>query len=346
MIPHSKPTITKTDILTVMEQLATGMIASGEKTSTIESVLEQLFGWERAVCFASGKAALIAGFKLLEIGKGDEVILPTYVCRTVYDAIRYAGAKPVLIDIGEDYCIDPTQVEKTITSHVKAVVVVHPFGISADAEKIGAICKEHGIMMIEDIAQSIAVVDGSPVTGVMADMVFGSFHATKMLAAGEGGFLGLKTAELGSKWDEESLLIDSGANFSNLAATLAMSQLGRLEEFTAIREEIAERYRVRLSDVEGITLPNLPKTIQFRYPVWIEGDFEKIRSWMDNGGVQVRKGVDFLLHWLEDGKDYPVAERIYRKTVSLPIYPSLTEEEIEIICDRLIKGLTCGFTCS
>ena len=346
MIPHSRPTITKTDIVTVMEQLASGMIAHGEKCCTVESVLEQLFGWEKAVCFSSGKAALIVGLKLLGIGEGDEVILPTYVCRTVYDAIRYVGAKPELVDIEEDYCIDPALVEKSITSDTRAAIVVHPFGIRADVKRIGAICRKHDITMIEDIAQSIAVVDGRPPTGVTADMVFGSFHATKMLASGEGGFLGLRTEGLAATWDKQSLSLDAGANFSDLAASLALSQLSRLEEFTSIRRELTVRYRERLSGVDGVTLPELADSIYFRYPVRIAGKFEEVRSWMERGGVQVRKGVDYLLHWIEQSGKFPVAERMYERTVSLPIYPSLTMEDVDIICDILIKGLKSGFASS
>ncbi len=346
MILHSRPTITKTDIVTVMEQLGSGMIAHGEKCCTVESVLEQLFGWEKAVCFSSGKAALIAGLKLLGIGEGDEVILPTYVCRTVYDAIRYVGVKPALVDIGEDYCIDPVLFEKSITPGTRAVIAVHPFGITADVERIGAICRKHDITMIEDIAQSIAVVDGRPPTGVAADMVFGSFHATKMLASGEGGFLGLNTENLASRWDEVSLDIDAGANFSDLAAALALSQLAKLEDFTSIRKELAGRYRERLSGVDGVTMPELADTIYSRYPVWIEHDFEEIRLWMERGGVQVRKGVDYLLHWMEQRDNFPVAERMYERTVSLPIYPSLTMEDIDMICDVLIEGLRRGFASS
>ncbi len=343
MIPHSKPTISKADVIAVTGQLAGGMLAKGEKTAQVQSALEQLFGWDRAVCFSSGKAALITALKLIGIRVGVEVILPTYVCRSVYDAVKYVGGRPILVDIGPDYCIDPEAVEKAISSATKAVIVVHPFGIEADVERISLLCKEHGITMIEDIAQSIGIVNGRPVTGITADVVFGSFHATKMLASGEGGFLGLKTESLSDKWFRDESAIDAGANFSDLAASLTLSQLSRLEDFTAMRNELATAYREKLKDVEGLVLPDLKQRNCFRFPVQIDADFDKVRAWMDEGGIQVRKGVDYLLHWLEGRYDFPVAESIYKRTVSLPLYPSLNMEQFKRVCDQLVKGMECGF---
>ena len=161
MIFHSKPTIEIDDIEVVRKVLESGMIAEGEKVKELEDKLCSYIGGLKAKATCTGRSALVLGLWTLGIGEGDGVILPTYVCHSVMDAVTFVGAKPVIVDIGDDYCIDPEEVKKHITSKTKAIIVVHIFGISAKIKELKEIAEENSLYLIEDCAQAIGGdVDG------------------------------------------------------------------------------------------------------------------------------------------------------------------------------------------
>ncbi|HDD43629.1 MAG TPA: aminotransferase class V-fold PLP-dependent enzyme, partial [Candidatus Desulfofervidus auxilii] len=242
MIFHSKPTIEIDDIKAVKKILESGMIAEGEKVKELENKLCNYIGGLKAKATCTGRSALVLGLWTLGIEEGDEVILPTYVCHSVMDAVVFVGAKPVIVDIGDDYCVDPEEVKKHITSKTKVITVVHIFGISAKIKELKKIAEEKSLYLIEDCAQAIGgEVDGRKL-GSFGDISFFSFQATKVIATGEGGMLLVNNFDLLENFMKVIKIKGNFFRMSDIQAVLGLNQLNKLEDFIRKRREIAKRY--------------------------------------------------------------------------------------------------------
>jgi len=134
MISHSKPFLIDKDYLAIQKVLQSGMIAEGEVVAEFENAVAEYLGMAGGVATSSGTMALFLALKALDISHGDEVIIPTYVCRAVLDAVNYTGATPVLCDVGDDWCMNVETVKRHITKQMRAIILVHTFGISANVE--------------------------------------------------------------------------------------------------------------------------------------------------------------------------------------------------------------------
>ncbi len=344
-IPHSKPCITSKDRDAINTVLSTGMIAEGTMVQKFEHAVSQYHGLAGGVATSSGMAAIFLALKALRIGNGDEVIIPTYVCRAVWDAVFATGAKPVLCDIGDDWCINFRAVSPHITVRTKAIIVVHIFGIAAD---VASIC-ELGIPVIENCCQAFGTRWDSRIVGTIGKLCVLSFHATKPLATGEGGMVLTNDTKLLKKLRELKqgksgrLVIRYRNPMSDLQAALGLSQLAQYESFLYRRRLIADLYFTRLVDL-AVELPYhvRERSIFYRFPLRVGGNFESLRALFDAEGIQVRRGVDSLLHiqcGMKTG-NFPVAERCFSETLSLPIYPALTDEE----CEEVVKSCRRIFT--
>lgn len=347
-IPHSKPTLTSVDTDAVSRQLLTGQVARGERVVEFQKAAAEYLGMAGGTATASGSAALLLILTAMGIGEGDEVIIPTYVCRSVLDAVLAVRARPVLCDVGDDWCMTPHDVRSVLTPRTKAVVVVHLFGILADARGIAGL----GVPVIEDICQRFGAEPGAAVAGGFGRFSFASFHATKLLATGEGGMALGRTsgdAELLSETAcgrrEGTAAMGSFAPLGDMSAALGLAQLARYPTFLERRRLLAERYRSRL---EGLALEPSPdirqRSIYFRYPVRIKNlEFETLRERCAKQGVQIRRGVDALLHRVypsaATGRRLSNAERLFGETVSLPIYPLLTDGLQDLVCKTLREVL-------
>src|SRR2546429_949545 len=151
IIPHSQPWLTDADHKAVADVLCSGMIAAGALVEQFEGELSRYLGLISGVAASSGTDALFLALKSLTVAAGDEVVLPTYVCRSVWDAICATGATPVLCDIGDDWCMNAETISPHLNARTKAIIVVHTFGIVADVE---AICRM-GVPAIEDCCQAL-----------------------------------------------------------------------------------------------------------------------------------------------------------------------------------------------
>lgn len=328
-IPHSKPWITNADTHAVENVLCDGMLAQGELSARLERALANWVGAHGAVAVGSGSAAIFLALKAFGIGPGDEVILPTYVCVSVLEAVISVGAKPVLTDVGHNWVITRSDVEQHFNVRTRAVIVPHMYGFFADVASF----RKFGVPLIEDCAQAL---DRDRARQIEGDVAIFSFHPTKCLTTGEGGMAASQSRQL---IDSMRAFRDGGTHaragrvfspLSNMAAALGLSQLSRYDEMIERRRKMAEGYRNALGVVIPKALPDARlHTMHFRFPLKLEGGADAYHKRFLEQGIHIRRGVDDLLHRflaMEDG-DYPRAVELYNTTVSIPIYPALTENE-------------------
>lgn len=342
-IPHSKPYIDAADVEAVSNVLRSNMIAEGKLVSEFEHAIGAFLGLGPGVATSSGTAALFLALKSLDIGAGDEVIMPTYVCRSVWDAINLTGANAVFCDVSDDWCMNAETVRSCINSKTKAIIVVHIFGISADVQNI---C-EFGVPVIEDCCQALgAKLDDNRYAGTYGDICCLSFHATKLLTTGEGGMVlskhqkHMERIRILKEGLTEDLSVRYRMPMTDIQAALGLSQLKKYHLFLHKRKQIADQYFERLDGLP-VKLPNhvREKSIFFRFPVRVKSDFDLIRKQFDLAGIQVRRGVDALLHLQSNHakETFRMAETLFKETLSLPLYPAMNIEDIKKVISVCYK---------
>lgn len=332
MIPHSKPWITNEDRASVDKVLTSGMIARGRVVQEFERAITDYVGGIDTVTCGSGTAALMFALLALDIGRGDEVILPTYVCRSVVDAVQTVGAIPVLCDVGENWNMTEETINKHISTRTKAIIVVHIFGIAADVISF----LNFGLPIIEDCCQAFGTKSNGKIVGTIGTLGVYSFHATKCLTTGEGGAVIANNIELITKIRRLQALKRIPSTMNDIQAALGLSQIKRYDEFLSLRLSIATKYLNYLPIDLTTNISSMKnQTIFYRFPLRIAGGmkFEEIKSHFAIQGVAVRRGVDELLHCSMGlpNRDFPNAVKCFEETLSIPILPTLSEEEVNKI---------------
>lgn len=329
-ITHSRPSINEDDVQSVVLNLQSGKIATGDEVKLFEKELSDYIGVLGGVAVNSGTNALFLALKALDIKSGDEVILPSYVCASVLSAVNCAGAKPIFADIEkEGYNISPESVAEKITRSTKAIIVPHMFGTPANLEELLKL----KIPIIEDCAQSVGGEYKGKKLGSFGILSIFSFYATKVLSTGQGGMVLTNSKELLDKlrdlteYDERENYVTS-YNFSmtDFQAALGRSQLKRLGYFIKKRREIANNYDKILGKTSS------EDSIFFRYVIEVDDPNEVIEK-MDKLGVKCTKPVFKPLHryFNISDKDFPNTAKAQSNAVSIPIYPFMTEEEINYL---------------
>ncbi len=337
MIPHSRLTIDEKDTEALSEALLSGHIAQGERVRKFEEEMARFLGVRGCVATSSGTAALHLSLIALGIGEGDHVLLPTYVCTALLNAVHYVGATPVLVDIHpRSFNLDVRDLKARLTPRSKAIILPHMFGLPADIDEIMAL----GIPVIEDCAQAVgATFRGKPVGSFGALAVF-SFYATKVMTTGEGGMVASHSEDLLEKvrdlrtYDEkEDYRLRFNYKMTDLQGALGLSQLAKLADFISRRRKIARLYSAGLKGLP-VELPQERedrKHLFFRYIVGTGRPIAAILQAFEKKSVCCRRPIYEPLHrllGLESG-GFPTAEEVAENALSLPIYPSLKEEEVE-----------------
>jgi UDP-4-amino-4-deoxy-L-arabinose-oxoglutarate aminotransferase len=337
VIPHSRPWITPDDERAVVETMRSEMIGQAQTTARFESALSQWIGSRHpGVAVGSGSAALHLALTALDLRNGDEVIVPTYACRSVLDAVQAVGARPVVADVGPNWVLTPANVAERVTSRTAAIVVAHMYGIFADVDAF----RQFGTPLIEDCAQAIGWCREWPVSG---DIGVFSFQATKCLTTGEGG-MALATGpalseRLRALRDGDEGPRRSFAPMPNYVAALGLSQLSRYTKTLSRRSAIAEVYRRALGSAGDLLLRRVPwnRTMHYRFPLSVERGVDGIARAFAAGGVTVRRGIQELLHRVvgQPDSDYPCATELFDTTACMPIYPALSDDEVRVIANAL-----------
>jgi len=343
MIPHSKVILEEEDLMAVEGVLRSGHLAQGEHVASLEERVSAFIGVPYTAAVSSGTAALHLSLLALGVGEDDEIIMPSYVCAALLNAVRYVRATPVLVDIDPfTYTIDPQRVKNAITDRTKAVIVPHMFGLPADIEPIISL----EIPVIEDCAQSIGARVGGRPTGSFGTLSVFSFYATKMLGAGEGGMVASKdpglmdtVRDLRDYDERETYVVRYNYKMTDILAALCESRLQKLPSCIERRKETAGIYDAGLSG-SALRIPIVPEKrdhIYYRYTIEVEKPIRFIDE-MRKRGALCRKPVFKPIHRYLGLSGFPHTEHAWEKAVSIPLYPALERDEASFIIDT-IRGI-------
>lgn len=365
-IPLSKPHITEDEVNAVSDVIRSGWWTTGPKVTEFEESVCGYLGKDlSAVALNSCTAGLFLTLKALGIGPGDEVIVPTWTFAATAQVVEWLEAKPVICDVRpDDLNIDPEKVEALCTAKTRAIIPVHMAGYPCDLNSLYSIGAQKDISVIEDAAHAIgSKYNGEKIGSTGLAAVF-SFYATKNVACGEGGMVITPDQSLAEKirrlsyfgidknafrkyedkdsWYYEIVELGYKFNMDSLHAAMGLVQLKKLESTIRRRLEIANIYRKNLRRVR-IFENNRQHLHSFHlFVVTLPDDISRDWAIKKLREYNIGSGVHYIpLHLHPHYKDrfpinqFPVATSVYKNILSLPMYPSLSDEEVLYICDRM-----------
>lgn len=372
-IPYGRQSIDEEDIQTVVDVLRSDYLTTGPAIPAFEKKVADYVGAKYAVAVNSGTSALHIACLAAGIREGDEVITTPITFAASANCVLYCGGTPVFADIQPDtYNIDPEEIEKKITDQTKAIIPVHYTGQPCDMEKITAIAKKHGLLVIEDAAHALGASYQGKRIGQVSDMTCFSFHPVKPITTGEGGMVVTNDEKLyqrlllfrshGITREEELMTapepgqerggwyyqqVELGYNYriTDIACALGSSQMDKLDGFLAARREIASRYDEAFADVPGLQIPVQRAGCDSGWHLYMIQVLEKSRKEVFD---RLRaKGIGVNVHYIPVYQ-HPYyrrngyqdcfcenAERFYDRAISLPIFPTLAEEQQQYVIDAV-----------
>lgn len=326
----------------------------GKSVEKLERDFANFCGVKYAVGVNSGTAALHLALLSLKIKEEDEVITVPNTFIATAEAISYCGAKPIFCDIEEEtYNIDSTLIEEKITRNTKAIIPVHLYGNPSDMDKINRIAKKHDLFVVEDACQAHGAEYKGEKTGSLSDISAFSFFPGKNLGAyGEGGIIVTNNQELATKCrlyrthGEYPKNIHSviGYNYrlEGMQGAVLNVKLNYLRQWNEARREKAELYTNLLKDI--VMTPKIDKNNKSVFYLYVirHKNRDKLREFLQNKGITTGLHYKKPIHLQQSYStlgykrgDFPISEKVMEEIVSLPIYPELTEEQIEYVCDAI-----------
>jgi len=374
ILPYGHQSLDNEDIASVVEVLRGDWLTQGSKVDDFERKVADYCGSKYAVAVSSGTSALHAACAIVGISKGDEAIVTPLTFAATANAIVHCGGKPVFADIQADTLnIDPEQIEKRITSKTKAILPVDFAGHPVDLDTIQIIAKHNNLVIIEDACHALGAEYKGKKIGSLADLTVFSFHPVKLITTGEGGMILTNNEEYYKKlrifrhhgivkgnqtqgaWYYE--ICNPGHNFrlTDFQCALGISQLRKSEHFLARRREIAASYDKAFSSIQGIITPYVSKDVMHAfhiYPIQLCSEilkatrkeiFDSLRA--ENIGVNVHY-MPLHLHPFYQHTfgyrvgDYPKAELYYERAITLPIFPAMSDKDIEDVITAVQKVIS------
>jgi dTDP-4-amino-4,6-dideoxygalactose transaminase len=366
-LPFALPHITQAEIDEVVDTLRSGWLTTGPKTKRFECEFAERVNAPYAVAVNSATAAMHLALDAIGLRPGDEVIVPVYTFTATAEVVVYFHARPVFVDVDPVTCnIDPVQLEKHITPRTRAIMVVHIAGLPAEMDAILAIARAYGLPVIEDAAHAFPAKYRGRTIGSISDLTAFSFYATKTLATGEGGMLTMTNPNYAERaammalhgisrdawkryssegsWYYEVLQAGYKYNMTDVAAALGLHQLARSEWLQERRCAIARRYTEAFSQWLEVETPPNPTHVEHAWHLYMLRlrleQFTITRDAFIQALKQANIGtsVHFIplhLHpFYRDTyhlatHDFPAALHAYQRAISLPIYPGMTDEDVE-----------------
>jgi perosamine synthetase len=345
------------EIASVSGVLKANWITEGEKTRTLEGMLQEYCGVKHAVMLPNGTLALFVGLKILGVGPGDEVVVPDFTFVGSATSVVLTGAKPVFCDVNlDDFNMNFDNLKRCISKNTKAIMPVHIYGQPANMGPIMDLASEHGFRVIEDAAQGMGVTYNGKHTGTIGDLGCISFYADKTLTTGEGGAVITDDDELARKCRffknqgraERGSFIHSeiGYNFriTDLQAAVGVVQMTKIAEIIEKKLRNESLYKRFLADVGAVEFPKVTSfgsRVPFRVNIQVE-DPENLGAFLTARGVGVRRFF-YPLHKQPcfNPSNSVIRERpvnsleVFSRGLSLPSAVSLTEKDIKYVCDTI-----------
>lgn len=398
MIPFSPPRIDQKIIDEVIDTLKSGWITTGPKTKLFEKKLAEYCNVPRVLCLNSATAGLELMLRWFGIGEGDEVIVPAYTYCATANVVVHCGAKPVFVDVGNDFNISVDAIEKAITPKTKAIIPVDLAGFPCDYDEINALIRKPAIramfnpvtseqkllgkiLVLADAAHSVGAIYKGRKTGSLADVTVFSFHAVKNLTTAEGGAVCLNLPEYFDKnaiydslcikslhgqnkdalaktvvgsWKYDVVEAGYKLNMTDIQASMGLAELERYDSDMLVRrKEIFDRYSEKLKNYNWALLPKYrtdEKVSSYHaYLLRILSVSEQQRDEIIQRIFE--KEVAVNVHFIPlpmmsfyknkgyDISDYPKAYENYSREISLPVYYDLTNDQVDIVLDAVIRSV-------
>ena len=336
--------------------------SSGEYVERFESSFADFCEARHAISCCNGTVALHLALVALGVGPGDEVIVPTLTFIATANAVTYCGAKPVFVDVEPDsWTVAASRIQEKITARTRGIIVVHLYGHPCDLDPILSLAGDHNLFVIEDAAEAHGAKYKGRKVGALADIGIFSFYGNKVMTTGEGGMLTTNDSAIAKKarllrgqgmdpqrryWHE---VIGFNYRMTNVAAAIGLAQLEKIDWHLSRRAEVNNYYRELLADFPGIswqTDKDWAQPIYWMFNVVLESNYDRdaVMSYLKESGVETRP-VFHPMHLLppyrseDDNSQYPVAENISGRSLSLPTWAGLSRDDIRYVVDCLIKYL-------
>jgi UDP-4-amino-4,6-dideoxy-N-acetyl-beta-L-altrosamine transaminase len=375
LLPYCRQAVDEEDVAAVVSTLRSDWLTTGPLVSRFEEAFASAVGAPHAVAVSSGTAALHAAVAAAGLGAGAEVITSPLTFVASANAALYAGAVPVFADIdSETLGIDPAAVEAAVTSRTRAVLPVDYAGQPCEVGAILDLARTHRLLVIVDAAHSLGAEHRGRRVGGLADLTTFSFHPAKVITTGEGGMIttargdlaarlrrfrnhGLETdfRERDARRLSYSPMVEAGYNYrlTDLQCALGLSQLGKLEHFLKRRAALAERYIAALAKQAGVALPRVARDVRHAwhiFPILLEP--EALRADRDTILAALRaENIGATVHYVPaywhphyERLGYrrglcPRAERAFERLLTLPLFPAMTDADVDDVLEALGKVL-------
>jgi dTDP-4-amino-4,6-dideoxygalactose transaminase len=370
-IPYASPSIEEDEIQEVVNTMRSGWINMGQKTFQFEEAIARYTGAEYAVAVNSCTAALHLSLLASGIGPGDEVITTPFTFAATGNVIVQSGAKPVFSDINpETFNINPEKICDVITSKTKAIIPVHYAGQPCDMTAIMDLAEDHNLVVIEDAAHALGADYHGKKIGNHGNPTCFSFYTTKNMTTGEGGAVStnnkgfadrLRKLRLhgiskdawnrysGGTWKYDIEECGWKYNTTDIQSSIGIHQLAKLDKFNHVRRSYAALYTRGLQNLKKIKTPSMGHSdhVCHLYPLLVQKEHRDI--FIDK---LAEKGVFCSVHFIPlhlhsfyqrtygfKYGDFPIAEEIFEQEVSLPLYPKMTEDDVQYVIDCIKQYL-------
>lgn len=371
-ISFHKAYITDDEINAVVDTMKSGWLTMGPKTIQFEQDFSQYIAKNNnipihSISLNSATAALHLALKAIGLEENDEVIIPTNTFIATAEVVTYFNAKPVLCDIEyTTHNIDVSKIESLITSRTKAIIPVHFAGQPCDMDEIFTLAKKYNLKVIEDAAHALPAYYKNQIVGDLGDITCFSFYATKTLSTGEGGMITTRNEDYAKKiavnrlhgisrnvWDRYTEkgnwyyeVIDNGNkyNTTDINAALGLEQLKKVDWMLAKRAAIANRYTSAFENSKVITpvIKNNRETSWHLYVIKINNRDELFELLKNDGigtsvhFIPVHKHPYYKNKYSYNNEAFAVANKVFNESLSLPIYPSMTDEEVDYVIEKVL----------
>ena len=367
-VPFFVPDFDEREEQAVLDVLRSGWIAMGPSVEAFEKAFAKALGCRFAVALNSCTAALHIANIMAELGPGDEVIVPSLTFAATANAVHFTGATPIFADVvgPEDWTLCPDSVRARITPRTKAIVPMHYAGYPCDMDAFLHMADEHDLTIIEDACHGLGGSIGGKAMGTVGSMGCFSFYSNKIMTTGEGGMLTTddealaqparairshgqtKTAVDRMRGAMGYDITEVGYNYrlDDLRASIGLVQLERLSTSVTRRGELVALYKSELADVEQVHIPDhggRGEPAHYILPACVKGvDRDALRQAMTDDGIQTSMHyppVHHFAHYIDTTLELPQTEWVGKNAFSLPLFPSMTKEQVGQVCDSIRRRI-------